>query len=380
MQVFKYYLKIAKTYWSTILMYLAIFVTIATMASSYLNTSQVFTLTKIKLAVFNRDNSILSEGLVDYLEKSTDLIELKDDDNARKEALYFSAADSVVIIPADFGRDFMNQAEPLIDIQEGAGASAIQGTLLVENYLRLAEIRRVDGVNEQQIVDGIKEDVKQTVTTEIHSKVNVASASKAAFFFNFAAYVILSLNILIIGTIMLTFSSTYVRRRNQVGALPTNKLMSQLFLGNAVFSLLIWLSVVLLAVILIPDIMSTQYGLFYSLNSMVFSLVVLAISVMLGVLLKNKNALGGINNVISLGMSFLCGVFVPQEFMGETVVSASKILPAYWFVQSNDVIVQLNNFDWNSLKPVIQNWLVLLIFAVSIFIATLIIARVRRTE
>jgi ABC-2 type transport system permease protein len=337
-------------------------------------------LTKIKLAVFNRDNSILSEGLVDYLEKSTDLIELKDDDNARKEALYFSAADSVVIIPADFGRDFMNQAEPLIDIQEGAGASAIQGTLLVENYLRLAEIRRVDGVNEQQIVDGIKEDVKQTVTTEIHSKVNVASASKAAFFFNFAAYVILSLNILIIGTIMLTFSSTYVRRRNQVGALPTNKLMSQLFLGNAVFSLLIWLSVVLLAVILIPDIMSTQYGLFYSLNSMVFSLVVLAISVMLGVLLKNKNALGGINNVISLGMSFLCGVFVPQEFMGETVVSASKILPAYWFVQSNDVIVQLNNFDWNSLKPVIQNWLVLLIFAVSIFIATLIIARVRRTE
>lgn len=380
MQVFKYYLKIAKAFWSTIVTYMVIFITIAVMALSYMNTSQVFTLTKIRPAVFDRDGSILSEGLVEYLRETMDLVEVKDTDDARKEALYFSAVDIIVIIPANFGQDFMNKNQSLINIQEGVGAPAKQGVLLVDNYLRLAEIRRVDGASQQQIVDGIKQDVKQSAVAEIHSEINVASANKAAYFFNFAVYIVLSMNILVIGMVMLVFSSSNIRRRNQVSALPINKIMGQLFLGNAVFSLFVWLIVMILATILLPDVMFTRYGLFYGLNLLVFSLVALAISVMLGTLLKNKNALGGINNVISLGMSFLCGVFVPQELMGEAVINASKALPAYWYVRNNDSIFQLNDFSWSSLQPITQNWLIILGFAVVVFLATLAAARIRRTE
>lgn len=382
MQVFKYYLKIARSFWSTIAIYFGVFIAISALALSALNTSQTFTLIKPKIAVFNRDDSILSTGLVDYLHETAEIVRIEDNDDARKEALYFSAAYAIVIIPDGFGWNFMNRQPLLIDIQEGASAasSAKQGRLLVENYTRLAEIRRVDGANEQQIVDGVKQDVKQAAITEIHSQVNVASANKASYFFNFAAYVILSLNILIIGMVMLAFSSTHVRRRNQASALPTRKLMGQLFLGNAVFSLIAWLLVLVLAAILVPDVMATQHGLFYSLNALVFSVVALAIAVLLGIVLTNKNALGGINNVISLGMSFLCGVFVPQEVMSQSVINASKVLPAYWFVQNNEAIYQLNNFDWGALRPIIQNWLVLFGFAIVIFVATLAISRARRRE
>lgn len=42
-------------------------------------------------------------------------------------------------------------------------------------------------------------------------------------------------------------------------------------------------------------------------------------------------------NTVSLGSSFLCGVFVQQELLGETVPSIARFLPAYWYVKAVDI-------------------------------------------
>ena len=40
-----------------------------------------------------------------------------------------------------------------------------------------------------------------------------------------------------------------------------------------------------------------------------------------------------IANILGLGMSFLCGIFVPQAFLGNTVLAIGRFLPAYWYVR-----------------------------------------------
>lgn len=45
-----------------------------------------------------------------------------------------------------------------------------------------------------------------------------------------------------------------------------------------------------------------------------------------------------ISNVIALGMSFLCGVFVPLEYLGEGLIKAAHFLPAYWYITSANFI------------------------------------------
>ena len=52
----------------------------------------------------------------------------------------------------------------------------------------------------------------------------------------------------------------------------------------------------------------------------------------------NDNALNMVANVIGLGMSFLCGIFVPQWYLGDAVISASRFLPAYWYVRINNML------------------------------------------
>ena len=38
--------------------------------------------------------------------------------------------------------------------------------------------------------------------------------------------------------------------------------------------------------------------------------------------------------VIALGMCFLCGIFVPLEFLGDSIIKAAHFLPAYWYITS----------------------------------------------
>ena len=64
---------------------------------------------------------------------------------------------------------------------------------------------------------------------------------------------------------------------------------------------------------------------------MVFTLFIAALS-------PGKNAISMIGNVTGLGMSFLCGVFVPQSLLSDTVLSIGKFLPAYWYIKANDML------------------------------------------
>ncbi len=67
-------------------------------------------------------------------------------------------------------------------------------------------------------------------------------------------------------------------------------------------------------------------------------LVALSLAYLVGILAKNSSMLNGIVNVISLGMSFLCGVFIPLEYMSGSVRKAAMFLPVYWYEKANDLL------------------------------------------
>ena len=59
--------------------------------------------------------------------------------------------------------------------------------------------------------------------------------------------------------------------------------------------------------------MFSIHGIFYLINSFIFSICATTIALFIGNIVSNKNAISGIVNVIALGSSFLCGAFVPME-------------------------------------------------------------------
>ena len=129
----------------------------------------------------------------------------------------------------------------------------------------------------------------------------------------------------------------------------------KLLLSNSLFAIVLWFFYVSLSFILLGDIMFTAHGLIYIINSFIFTLCTLTIAFLIGNLVSNKNAINGIVNVVALGSSFLCGSFVPMEWLPDSVLKIAHILPSYWYIKTNELLKTMETFNLETMKPILIN-------------------------
>lgn len=375
MQVFKYYFKLVQTMRNEILLYIGIFLLAMFAMSSQMPATASFSVQKPNVVIEDRDNSVLTRGIVDYVTKNAHIVSLPDTQDARKDAIYFQSVDAIYVIPSGFTADFNAGRAPTIETTHGTGQAPIQADSLMSNYLRLATPRVLAHMDQPAIVSGVNADLEKTITVTTKGQASTTDATKAMYHMNLEAYLLLGLNIMIISFVMLSFTGKMVHRRNVVSGTPYNRISTQLLAGNAVFSLTIWAVFYVFACIMYPSAMLGMYGLLYGASSLIFTVAALAIGFMVGSLLSNRRTIAAITNVLALGMSFLCGVFVPQQLLGDSVVNVSKALPAYWYVNANDMIAKLTDINWTSVQPILIDWLVILAFAAALFVTTTVLIK-----
>ena len=93
----------------------------------------------------------------------------------------------------------------------------------------------------------------------------------------------------------------------------------------------------------------------------------LTIAFLIATIVNNKNAINGIVNVIALGSSFLCGAFVPVEW-----------LPKYWYIQTNELLKTIEVFNIQTLMPVFINMGVIVLFSLLFITLTNIFSKKKR--
>lgn len=71
------------------------------------------------------------------------------------------------------------------------------------------------------------------------------------------------------------------------------------------------------------------------------------IAILISIIKSNAKSVAMIANIISLEMSFLCGVFVEQSLHGESVLKVSRFLPAYWYIKANDILMFSTETSFN---------------------------------
>ena len=157
--------------------------------------------------------------------------------------------------------------------------------------------------------------------------------------------------------------------------MKTSKFNRDLLLSNSLFALVLWILYIILSFILIGNTMFTLHGLIYILNSFVFALCTLCIAFLLGNCIRNKDAINGIINVIALGSSFLCGAFVPMEYLPKSVLNIAHILPSYYYIKNNNLVSTLESVNLISLKPILINIVILFVFMIIFIIIINIITR-----
>jgi len=154
----------------------------------------------------------------------------------------------------------------------------------------------------------------------------------------------------------------------------------QMILGNLSFAILTWLVLISASFIMYGSFMFTTTGLLLLLNSFVFTLAALSISYLIANLVKSRGAMSAVANVFALGTSFISGVFVPQEWLGDNVLTIASFTPTYWYIKANNEIAATVSFNANNLPSIFTSMVLVLAFGVAILGVTLVLIKQRRVE
>ena len=228
------------------------------------------------------------------------------------------------------------------------------------------------------MISKINEILSKETQIEVTSKLDAGNLSRATFYYNFLNYIILAGCVYLICLILSSFREEKIRKRTIISSMNYKKHNRQLLISNGILIMILWIFYVLLSFILVGDIMFGKHGLILIINSFVFSICSLTIAFLIGNLINNKNAINGIINVVGLGSSFLCGAFVPMEWLPDNILTFAHILPSYWYIQTNEIVKKFETINLETLKPIIINMGVILMFSVLFIIITNIITRKKR--
>lgn len=391
MPVFKAYLQIIRKNAPLLLMYLFIIAGLAVLMTT-LNAQSPqtgFTGAKVRIAVFYDEAAAenpLLQGLGDHLARTSALVKVADDPQQIRDALFFGEVSYVLRVPSGFtGQLAGNDPAATIQLERLAApdsTTALYMDMLINQYWNTVRLYRMG------LPEAADEQIAQLALANLSISTPVELASQSSFrgsyenvvyFYNYLAYALLSILILGVSTCMITFNGLDLKRRNLCSPVSLRSQNLQILAGNLTFSIGSWLVMILVSLVLYREAMLTWTGFWLALNAFAFMLVGLCLSFLIGHALKSRNAQAAIANVLTLGTSFIAGVFVPQELLGRSVLAIARFTPTYWFVHANVAIGSLDSFDWMSLGDIRLAILIQLGFA-GIFLAMAVVLVYRRRQ
>lgn len=379
MTVFKTFLKVLNKCKAPIIMYTVILIFFAGFNMKTNENGSEFTASKPDILIVCEDELAgITKNLVDYLSSNSNIKEIENDEEKRNDALFYRDVNYIVYIPKHFSVDFLEHKNPEINIKSTGDYQASLANMLLERYLKVASTYLEFDFSEEEMLNAITKTLENEVNVEMTSKLDTDSLTKVSTYYNFTNYCILAGSIYVICLILSSFKNKDVLKRTTISSMHYQKYNRILLISNSLFAFVLWLFYILLSFVLFGSSMWTLHGAFYILNSFVFSLFALTLAFLLGNIMTDKNALNGIINVIALGSSFLCGAFVPMEWLPNTVLNIAHILPSYYFIKSNELIKTVEIFDFASLKSIYMNMIVIIIFAVGFMIISRIVASKKR--
>ena len=379
MTVFKTFWKVLNKNKITVIIYTIILLVFGISNMTTSEKSMSFQAEKPDVAIVNFDkNTEFTKGFIKYLEKNCDVKSFKDNEETLNDALFYREVNYIVYIPENFTYDFMAGKNPELEVKSTGDYQASYAEMIVKRFLQTADICQKKANDEKELVKEVEEILKNEAKIEMTSKLDANAMKKTTVYYNFASYSLIACLVFMIGLIMNSFNEEKIKKRIIISSENYKKHNRILLLSNCCYALVMWAFYVLASLILLKDTMFTIRGLLFIVNSLIFTISITTFSFLISNLVSNKEAISGISNVVSLGSSFLCGAFVPVEWLPRFVLKIAHILPTYYYINSNEAFGVMEKITKRSMKPIITNTLIMIGFSILFIVLTNIVVRRKR--
>lgn len=379
MTVFKAFWKVIKKYKGTIILYTVMLVLFGGLNMTSNNISTTFVDSKPDILIVNNDEEIgLTKNLVDYLKSNANVIDVEKDEDAINDSLFYREVNYVIYIPKNYREDILNGLDPEIEIKTTGDYESGLAEILLSRYLKVQKIYSNNIEDESELISLINENMNIKTNVELMSKVDTTKTSKIARYFNFASYSIMAVVIYIICLVLSSFHEKNVNKRNIVSSMNYKKQNRLILYASISYGVIIFILYVLLGIIILGTDILNLRGFIYILNTLLFTFCSLTIALFISTAINNKNAINGIVNVVALGSAFLCGAFVPAQWLPKSVLTLAHILPSYWYINSNDLLANLEVINITTLNRIFINMAVVIGFSLLFIVLNNIASKRKR--
>lgn len=379
MTIFKTYLKILSQNKLIVIIYTIILLFFGAFNMKTSDSNLNFTATKPDILIINHDsNTALTTNFIEFLTQHNNIKDITPEEDSINDALFYREVNYVIYIPKNFSNAILNHKNPNLEIKSTGDYNASLAEMLTNRYLSLATIYAKYYKTEKEIITHLNSTLDKDVPINLTTKLDTDTLSRTNFYFNFASYTILAGCVYIISIIIASFKERNIAKRTIISGTNYRTLNRKLLLSSSLLALTLWFLYCLLSFVLLGSSMFSIRGMFYLLNSLVFTLCALSLAFLISNLTSNKNAINGLVNVIALGSSFLCGAFVPLDFLPPGVLKIASFLPSYYYIQNNELLATLDNLTPSTLKPFFFRLLILLIMITIFIIVTNIVSKHKR--
>lgn len=385
MTVFKTFLKVLNRYKGMVILYTVMLIVFGGLNMKSNNQTTDFIATKPSVLIINNDENVgLTKGLIDYISENSDVKNIENNDDSINDALFYREVNYIIYIPENFRKDILSGKNPEILVKSTGDYQANLAEMMVEKYVKLANVY-IKGLyenesveKENEIIEKIKNVLNQNTEIQITTQLDTTNLAKLSRYYSFANYTLLAGVIFVICTILSSFRNEMVNKRTIISSTNYKKHNLQLMLANSLFAICLWELYIIVSFILFGNAMCSLHGLLYGINSFVFVLCTVSIAFLISSLVKSKGAINGIVNVVALGSSFLCGSFVPTQWLPDYVIKIAHILPSYWFIHNNELIQNVEVVNFDSLKIVFINMGIVVLFTIGYVVCSNFVVRRKR--
>jgi ABC-2 type transport system permease protein len=346
MQAYKTFFKIAKAKFRACIVYFIVFfiLTVIMSFTAESDSQSNFQVSSVDICIRDLDESTASRGLYDYLCSMHTPVTFDSYDNETlQDNLYYEKISYVLIIPEGFEAALTEGGDTSALVQTVKRQDSASGYFVdqqVDGYIRALSLYLTGGFSVQEAVDAVSVALSDApeVSLVSFSQVSADTGSQMYYFFQYLPYVLIMMLIEGLSPVLMVFRKKDIANRIDCSCAPAHSRNVQIAIGCITYTFGLWLVFMLLGIALYgAGAIFSQNGLLCLLNSFVFALFATALTLLVSVFPLNANALNMAANVIGLGMSFLCGIFVPQYYLGDNVLKIARFLPAYWYVRSNNM-------------------------------------------
>ena len=391
MIVFKTFWRIMKRYWWIVFIYVAILTSLSVIN---LKTAPVtdFVDTKPEITIVSQNPSDLAtkpftKNFLNYLSKNTKIIDLKESETT--DALFYQKISMILYLPEDLESKIISGQKITLDYRTSGNYTAELSKNLIKRYFELQRTEILESKNSskeqsnilsedsEKIISSLNQRLDQSPTVRLASK-NATNLSKIAAFFNFASYTIMAIILYVTCFINASFNKSPVKKRTMVSSLHLKKYNFSLLLANSIFAFSVFVLLTTLSFFVLGNIVLTPFFVFEILNILLYTLAALTLAELVSTFNLSRDAVSGVVNLLSLAPAFLSGAFVPTYFLPSFVLTIAHIFPTYWFIDTNNKITTMTEFNFSSFLTILPNLLVLVLFSIIFIVANLVLSKKKR--